>query len=259
MFIEIPTTLLEEASFKESHRDITVTITPSVTRVGAMLQYSEVTHTFISTSHVKDADLSRLGQFARFIAQASPNTSEQSHDPSNISKIVRELLRYFNNQVAEYLMNNEHLREEQRTGDVLKEDAHQGLYSKPLRHLAGLIGQHRLMAHWGFYSHIGDQQAAALNSRIIRHLRTTPKYRASLQLIAEINQLLSPANSVAIAATEPDDAGKVEVKLNEHNSITRHCYARPSANNRPAPQIGDYIRVRHPRYDVINDCFIIEY
>jgi hypothetical protein len=259
MFIEIPITLLEEGSFKGPTKDISVTLRPSVTKVGLMAQYSESTHKFVNEGNREKID--RLEQLARFIAGASPNTSEQAPDLSDVSNIVMELLRYFNHQVADYLTKNEQFREESRTENISRaiKKNRNNLYSKPLRHAGGLIGQHQLMAHWGYYSPIGNQQLAELNNRMKKHFAAPKAHQASLQLIAEINQLLDTSELVVTAASHPDEAGRVVVELGNSLAITRRCLARPSATTTPQAKPGENIQVTNLRYNVIADCFILEY
>lgn len=259
MFIEIPITLLEGGSFKGPTKDISVTLRPSVTKVGLMAQYSESTHKFVNEGNREKID--RLEQLARFIAGASPNTSEQAPDLSDVSNIVMELLRYFNHQVADYLTKNEQFREESRTENISRaiKKNRNNIYSKPLRHAGGLIGQHQLMAHWGYYSPIGNQQLAELNNRMKKHFAAPKAHQASLQLIAEINQLLDTSELVVTAASHPDEAGRVVVELGNSLAITRRCFARPSATTTPQAKPGENIQVTNLRYHVIADCFILEY
>jgi hypothetical protein len=115
------------------------------------------------------------------------------------------------------------------------------------------------MAHWGYYSPIGNQQLAELNNRMKKHFAAPKAHQASLQLIAEINQLLDTSELVVTAASHPDEAGRVVVELGNSLAITRRCFARPSATTTPQAKPGENIQVTNLRYNVIADCFILEY
>jgi hypothetical protein len=260
MFIEIPTHILEKGTQDELIENMSVTLSPSVTRVGAMLTYSEKTCQISQESH--NAEIEKLSLLANCLSPLLHRKSPSDNHADDISHVVATLMGFFNKQVGDFIANNDKLatgRHQQSAGSSgsLGEDE---LYSKPLRDAFGLLGQHQLMAYWGYYSPISDVQFRALWEGNKKHLKKVPVHRHSLQLVGEVNQLLAlrPSQSMT-AISEPDEYGKLKVRLDDDLSLSRECYAKPADTSNIQPQLGDRLSIRSIYYSIMDDCFVLEY
>jgi hypothetical protein len=260
MFIEIPTDLLEQGSQDDFIQAMSVKIMPSVTTVNAMLQYHEETSKIFPGTH--SSEIAQLNHLAKRLEPVLNRNFPSTTQADGIPFTVATLIGFFNRRVGEFIATNPDLSLGRNQGDknasVLGE--RDELYSKPLRDANGLLGQHQLMANWGYYISISEVQFRALWERNKKHLEMMSVHQRSLQLLADIKLLLNPpGDRKPIAISDPDQNGKFRAILIGNGPHSCDFYARPAADSKIQPKKGDTFIIRSIYYSIMDNCLIIEY